>query len=1444
MVDDRWVEVSPSPFPHEAEGLRIVRALLPNRPPFRAWSNFEFLDGQGAWHEVDLLLLTPAGLNLVELKYYSGALSGDDRSWLRDGHRAQDSPLLLANRKAKRLRSKLMAAYDDLVRGRRLPPSAATRPEQVVPFIQESVFLHHPDLVCELPDVARRNLYGLPNAEQRSGLESITAILERRPRPNVQIDEPALLALMERIGLRPHQREVGSYVLDAQPLADGPGWQEWLASHKHLPSRRHLIRFRVAADGSSEDARRRLRLLAAHELHVMQHLSHDAILRPEDYVDSELGPGLIYPYDPSWQRLDLWMAEQPRALSFESQLALIRQIGEALQYAHGKNVVHRGLNPRAILVRPDREGRVQARIADWQGVGRTDESTTTMTRGVTMLAGADPVNQLALDERWLRDAFTAPEGVTVGAPERLRLDVFGLGALAFYIVTGGAPARTRADLIARLRDQGGLDVSVELPQAPPALREAILQATCPLVSDRLADVGAFLAKLDAAEPAASDEVTDPLDAGPGAVLDGRFTLTSRLGAGSTAVGLLVSDAEHPDAPDRVLKVALDDSAARRLQDEADALRLISHPRIVKLLEGPLGVGGRSALLLESAGRETLATHLGNRERLPLDLLERWGTDLLEALVALDAAGITHRDIKPANLGVHKDASSRAKHLKLFDFSLTRAPASDTQAGTRPYLDPFLTGRRQYDSAAERYAAAVVLFEMATGHTPVYGDGLSDPASINDEVTLEPADFDRSVQAPLVAFFGTALARDASTRHHTAEQMLREWRACFPASSAVPEDAEALVEAATAETPLTRSGLSPRALSALEQLHLATVGDLTLVDAWRLTRLPGLTGPAKIEVQTRAKLWRGKFGRRGRSWAVEARRAQLADPFECADVLLAPARKDKNDRAATLASLLLGLTGSVGANATQAELAAALRPAVTRGRISQLLATLQDHWADDDAARTLLDTLAAAVDRRLTELGGVATFDELAEHLLMLMVAAPESVDANETRLAQGLLRCTVERRNAIDRAEHLPGDDQLPGEEAGGWSLRRRDGQPVLLAARADLLDVAEALGRRADALVEEANLTGTDALVPASRVAAELSRVLTASPGHPAGSAATPADSSSASTDTATDGLRDGVRLARLGAQLARHAGASAAGELHHRDLTPAAALLRAVPAVLPSQAYDAKDLRDRVAARFPDLAPLPTRPDLDPIAQQALGLRWDEDRRTYLAPQVRGGDTTGLDSRPVTRLTPAIGVIGPGAVGQRLADSRRSRSFLALGVGALYLERFFTMLRTDFDVVEVDLTHTLMDALHETAASVGVPWSEVLGADADVPGSRPYQGLRALVQRSLPAVRQVVEQAITDADGRPVVLVDASLLARYDALGLLTDWLDLATARPTAIWLVVPQLHSRVGPVVDGHPLPLTAPSQYVAVPPEWILAHPSAPATQDAVPQNSPAPEGLPQ
>lgn len=110
MQCDRWVEISPSQFEHEKLGLDFVKDLLPDAPPFRAWSNFEFRDNRGRWHEVDLLVLSRDTLYLIELKYYSGTLRGNDHVWSRGGYRSEDSPLLLTRKKAQYFSSLLKDA--------------------------------------------------------------------------------------------------------------------------------------------------------------------------------------------------------------------------------------------------------------------------------------------------------------------------------------------------------------------------------------------------------------------------------------------------------------------------------------------------------------------------------------------------------------------------------------------------------------------------------------------------------------------------------------------------------------------------------------------------------------------------------------------------------------------------------------------------------------------------------------------------------------------------------------------------------------------------------------------------------------------------------------------------------------------------------------------------------------------------------------------------------------------------------------------------------------------------------------------------------------------------------------------------------------------------------------------------------------------------------------
>jgi len=78
MRPDRWTAVTESSFPWEQDALEFLRQHLPNHEPWRAWSNFEFIDDQGRVNEVDLLVLTPRGLILVEIKSRPGIVEGDN----------------------------------------------------------------------------------------------------------------------------------------------------------------------------------------------------------------------------------------------------------------------------------------------------------------------------------------------------------------------------------------------------------------------------------------------------------------------------------------------------------------------------------------------------------------------------------------------------------------------------------------------------------------------------------------------------------------------------------------------------------------------------------------------------------------------------------------------------------------------------------------------------------------------------------------------------------------------------------------------------------------------------------------------------------------------------------------------------------------------------------------------------------------------------------------------------------------------------------------------------------------------------------------------------------------------------------------------------------------------------------------------------------------------
>jgi hypothetical protein len=295
-------------------------------------------------------------------------------------------------------------------------------------------------------------------------------------------------------------------------------------------------------------------------------------------------------------------------------------------------------------------------------------------------------------------------------------------------------------------------------------------------------------------------------------------------------------------------------------------------------------------------------------------------------------------------------------------------AKNIEAGTPPYLDPFLGigARRQYDTAAERYGAAVVLFEMATGRTPWYGtDENANPATVDDNVTLRSDMFESTIAFDMSEFFGSALSRRAADRPDTAEDMLRAWRTVFSTLGGAPSDRadDSAAEKAQPTTALTASGLSARAVSALATVQVTTVGELMALDSTRLNRLVAREAKdTRKEITGRYRSWTRRLGKEKRQASDDA----LMGLDDAVELLLSAVSGARSSTRKDAADLLLGAKPGLDAFASSTELAAALGKAPQRG--PQLLKELQDDWAERADTRELLDAVSEITRQVLSDFG--------------------------------------------------------------------------------------------------------------------------------------------------------------------------------------------------------------------------------------------------------------------------------------------------------------------------------------------------------------------------------------------------------------------------------------------------------------------------------------------
>ncbi|MBV8452490.1 MAG: NERD domain-containing protein [Deltaproteobacteria bacterium] len=272
LSDTRWKIITESEFAWERNALEFLRKHLPDRAPYRAWTNFEFIADNGKVYEVDALILAPRGIFLVEIKSDLGALEGDAHTWTwttPDGRRySKDNPLLLANRKAKQLAS--------LLRQQKSKPRI-----HITPIIYCSAN----GLNLKLSESGAHNVY-ISASGPRGIIEFLTGEPDLTMGPDTIGDHRNLIAIekaLDTAGIRRSNRarRVGQYELK-ELLAEGATWQDWLARNpdfEKVERRIRLYPYRLAA---SKAAQEKLRRAVKREFDLLAGIEHPGILKPHD----------------------------------------------------------------------------------------------------------------------------------------------------------------------------------------------------------------------------------------------------------------------------------------------------------------------------------------------------------------------------------------------------------------------------------------------------------------------------------------------------------------------------------------------------------------------------------------------------------------------------------------------------------------------------------------------------------------------------------------------------------------------------------------------------------------------------------------------------------------------------------------------------------------------------------------------------------------------------------------------------------------------------------------------------------------------------------------------------------------------------------------------------------------------------------------------------------
>ena len=231
-------------------------------------------------------------------------------------------------------------------------------------------------------------------------------------------------------------------------------------------------------------------------------------------------------------------------------------------------------------------------------------------------------------------------------------------------------------------------------------------------------LGGELDWLNAPQPIAGD--TEPDISG--------WRITGTLGAGGMG-RVFLAEQEDGGGPAAIkvldAKGALDPLMAARFENEAEALRQLEHPNIVRLIGTEEAADGRLCIVMEVVEGCDLGRLLRAQPLPHARGVEIFGK-VCAAVEYAHASGFVHRDINPSNILIGGDGT-----VKLADFGFARQlaegegpalqglTATTDQFGTAYYLAPERMMRgAACDERADVFSLGVLLYHLLAGRMPL------------------------------------------------------------------------------------------------------------------------------------------------------------------------------------------------------------------------------------------------------------------------------------------------------------------------------------------------------------------------------------------------------------------------------------------------------------------------------------------------------------------------------------------------------------------------------------------------------------------------------------------------------------------------------------------------------------------------------------------------------